>query len=52
MKSTHCPSEGKARQKLTLMFKLVGTTWGLMSRNARQVTRKQLRLNLEYSSSA
>ena len=28
MEATHFPSEGKARQKLTIMRKLAGTTWG------------------------
>ena len=52
MKSTHCPSEGKARQKLMIMRKLAGTTWGTDGQKLKIRYKGTVRPYLEYSSSA
>ena len=51
MKSTHWPSEGKARQNLTIMCKLAGATWGTDGQNLKTSYQRTVRPKLEYSSS-
>ena len=52
MDATHCPSEMKARRKLTIMRKLAVIIWGTDEQILNTSYQGTARPNLEYSSSA
>jgi len=52
VEATHCPSEGKARQKLTIMLELAGTIWGTDKQILNTWYQVTVIPNLEHSSPA